>query len=227
MVMAWIRRMFNVRGSLISLLVLYAPTAEAATIHASSITGLRDISNEILVLGFQAAKKFPDMEDRTIAHFDVTTLTAAPRFAKLVIPLSNSDPNGEDGALKVYSFAGDGVVSVDEWNSGSLVRKFSHLGQPGRLEVDVTQLVAAALASGDQYLSFAYRAGATYSSGQGFRDRWWFGEVGRLRDSTVVVPVPPAGLLMLTGLLLAGLGATRRSWQAFLMRRRAGDLACS
>lgn len=217
-------RAFYARCLLAWMLAVWGASAGAVTIDASDIRGLRDIVGEpdILVLNFQAVKNNkPELEDRTIAHFDISVLGAAPRFAKLSIPVVNLDPGAPGGTFNVFTFAGDGVVSADEWDAGRHYRRFSGLDEPGRLELNVTGLVAAALASGDRFLSFAFRGGAIPAS-QGYGDRWNLGPESGLPSATVVVPVPPALLMMLTGLALAVSGAARRSWPGSFRRRQVG-----
>lgn len=176
---------------------------DAATLTATDITGLRKFPGQPpLLLDFQAVKL---TEDRTVAHFDVRSLRSAPSQASLFIPILNIDAGGADGTFEVYKFAGDGVVSVDEWDSGSLVRSYARLDQPGTLRLDVTEVLAAALSAGDDFVSFNYRVGAG-------SDRWWLGSTSQLPDSTIqAIPLPAALPLLIGSIAFGMLCAVRRS----------------
>jgi hypothetical protein len=94
---------------------------------------------------------------------------------------------------------------VDEWDSGTLIRSFTGLDQPGKLRVDVTELLATALSAGDHFVSFNYRTGTG-------SDRWWLGSIVQLPDSTIqAVPVPAPLPLLVGSIVFSMLCAVRRS----------------
>ena len=132
---------------------LTASTASADTIAPTEMLGLRSDS---LVLTFSAVKN--PTEDRTIAHFDISGLSGDVTGSTLNLGISNIDPNSPAGTLDVYSFAGDGTVSLDEWSTGSLFHNFAGIaGGYSTLTVDISTLLADAILDGDTYLSFNIR----------------------------------------------------------------------
>jgi hypothetical protein len=88
--------------------------ADAVTLAASDITGLRKGPGEtVFLLDFQAVKGLDF--DRTVAHFDVTSLKAVPPLASLSIPLQNIDAGGADGTFDATH--SQAMVS-SAWTSG-------------------------------------------------------------------------------------------------------------
>ena len=105
----------------------------AVSLSPADMTGLRSFNNgaTVLLLTFDAVKS--GTEDRTIAHFDISGLSGVVPLTMLNIPIRNIDPGLPEGTFEVYSFAGDGVVSTDEWNSGTLFHTFTGISQPNQL----------------------------------------------------------------------------------------------
>ncbi len=151
----------------------------------TDFTGLRssDGGSNVLLLVFSAVN--PVNEDRTIAHYDITGLSGVQPTTTLYIPVLNQDSGFAGGIIEVYSFAGDGVVSTDEWAVGTLFHTFSNIdGARLTLSVDITSLLQSAVDSGDNYLSFNFRAGAG-------TDRFFLGSSFSLDDPTISSPPPP------------------------------------
>ncbi len=136
------------------LMVLGTAAASAATIKASDMRGLRQLDDGIVIpLDFSAIKSAT--KDRTVVHFDIGSLWGDVSGSTLSIGILNLDPDLPAGTLDVYVFSGDGTVSVDEWNKGSLFHSFSSIeGELTTLTVDISALLLKAVSSGDNYLSF-------------------------------------------------------------------------
>ncbi len=194
-------------GAIALVLAAAAPVAGATTLDPTEMRGIRESSGcaPFCLLDFSAVKDVT--EDRTIAHFDITGL-GSWTAATLNIGLNNIDPGAPDGTLDIYHFAGDGIVSFDEWSAGSLLSTATGIaGGYSTLQLDISALLATAIGNGDSFLSFRF---STTSS-----DRFWLNDtIGGVTSSTSgegptfidleMPPVPlPAGVL----LLLTGLGA--------------------
>jgi len=156
---------------------------EAATITPTDMTGLRsfDGGEIIFLLDFDAVKL--GTEDRTVAHFDISGLTGFLPNATLNIPIDNFDPGIPDGVFEIYSFAGDGVVSTDEWDAGTPFHAFTTVpGGNQTLSVDISVLLKTAVDNGDQYLSFSFRGGNT--------DRYWLSDIAGLPEPSITIALP-------------------------------------
>ena len=78
--------------------------------------------------------------------------------ATLNLGMTNIDPGDPAGTLDVFAFAGDGSVSEDEWDAGSVIHSFSGIeGGRSTQTVEISDLLASAVANGDAYLSFNLR----------------------------------------------------------------------
>ena len=152
------RHMFS--AATILALVAFAGPARATIIDAADITGLRSFNDGVGVtlLTFLAVKS--GTEDRVVGHYDIGGLSGTVPTTTFDIPIANIDDGPPEGIFEVYNFAGDGVVSTDEWNAGTLFHTFTGIqGGIQTLSVDVTSLLQAAVDAGDPFLSFSLRAG--------------------------------------------------------------------
>jgi hypothetical protein len=184
--------------------------AISPTLQPTSITSLRDFSpalpQDAFLLDFQAVNPFN--EDRDIAHFSIQGLSLVAH-ASMTIPLEEFDPGPPLGVFDVYDFYGDGVVSTDEWNAGTLLQHFDTVdGDYPVLTVDVTSALNAGIQQNKPYLSFNFRAG----SGS---DRYFLGAAagvpGGLPNASIsITPVPEPSTLTLLALGAIGLAAARR-----------------
>ncbi len=177
----------------------------ATSISLSDTAGLRSFNNgaNVLLLGFTAVKPVlaSGQEDRTIAHFNSGALSGTVPATFLNIPVANIDSGDPTGIFDVYSFAGDGIVSTDEWALGTLFHSFTGLeGGVQTLSVDITNLLQDAVNNSDPFLSFNFRSR---------QDRYNLSIAG-LDDATIEaadasIPEPSSVLLLgagLTGLLI-------------------------
>jgi len=162
------------------------------------------------VLTFASAKLYT--EDRVLMHFYTGDLSGPVPKATLLIPTANWDytyaPTPDYvGIVNLYTFSGDGIVSRDEWNAGTLFETVGGLTEPNLLlEFDVTSLLQGVVDSGGQYLSFNLRAGS--------RARFWFGySVGLPNPSITIstIPVPSAATLLASALAAGLLGLRRKA----------------
>jgi hypothetical protein len=127
-------------------------------VQPSDAAGLRSFDGgaNVIVLTFMAVKA---TEDRTVLHYPTDAFPSSPSAATLVVPLLVNA--GLDPSLRVYVFAGDGVVSEDEWDAGTFFATIDLPATPGvhTVTLDVTTALADALAAGDPFLSFSFRFG--------------------------------------------------------------------
>lgn len=168
-------------------------SANAATLSLlpTDMTGLRSFDNgaNVLLLTFDAVKT--STGDRTIAHYELESLTNETiSTATLTIPLLNLDPGGRLGTFEVYSFNGDGVVSTDEWASGTLIQVFDSVEERlPVLSLDVTSYIQDALSDNFEFLSFNFRADLG-------TDRYFLSDIVRLPEPAITLETlePPASV---------------------------------
>ena len=101
----------------------------------------------------------PDPEVQTVAHFALADAPATFVSAWLEVPLHCLDPDPPDGALAIWLFAGDGVVSLDEFVAGDILGTYGcDPGELPVLRVVLTDEVRAALDAADPFLSVRLRS---------------------------------------------------------------------
>ncbi|QJF51525.1 hypothetical protein [Roseobacter ponti] len=190
----------------LGLAVAFMPApAQAAEIDPTDMRGLRDLGAGPFLLDFSAVKG--GTEDRTIAHFDITGVGA---FASARLSLSLLNLDSFDGTLDILSFAGDGLVSADEWDAGSYQGTITGIGGSLTTQTfDITSLLQTAVADGQPWLSLNLLNAP--ASGRFFLGHTIDGSFGTIssagRTFIDLTPVPlPAGALLLIsgpGMLLA------------------------
>ncbi len=158
---------------------------DAEIFTPANMTGLRsfDDGRNVFLLGFDAVKT--GTEDRTVAHFDIGGLSGVLPSSLLSIPIRRFfDPGLPGGIFEVYSFSGDGVVSTDEWNVGSLIHTFTDIPAGVQLlSMDITELLQTAVDNGNSYLSFSFR-GVLYTDRYDFQD-----ESGNFLEPAIIIPM--------------------------------------
>jgi PEP-CTERM motif len=195
-----------------SLCCVVAPNpvrANPPTLQPTAITGLRNGTpsdpSKAILLAFQSVTIG---EDRTIAHFGIQGLSQVAQ-ATMTIPIIDIDPGPPLGTFDVYYFYGDGIVSTDEWNAGTLLQSFNNLDvvEPTLrvdLTVDVTSVLNAGIQQNEPFLSFNFRAGSG-------TDRYHLGDLGRVPNTSIALTtVPEPSTLTLLALGVVGLAVMRR-----------------
>ncbi|GGE26165.1 hypothetical protein GCM10011360_13190 [Primorskyibacter flagellatus] len=135
--------------------ILFAAPALAVPLDPTDMRGLRSFGGTPLLLSFSAVKG--GTEDRTIAHFDLSGFAGPVVSAVLHLSMQNQDPT-LPSVLDIYNFAGDGTVSIDEFDTGTFHASLTGLvGSVVNPVLDITALFNLAIANGDSYLSFNLR----------------------------------------------------------------------
>lgn len=194
--------------------VLFAAPALAVPLDPTDMRGLRSFGGTPLLLDFSAVKG--GTEDRTVAHFDISGFSGPVVSAILNLSMQNQDSD-LPSVLDIYSFAGDGTVSIDEFDSGTFHASLTGLvGSVVNPVLDITALFNLAIANGDSYLSFNLRneedegrfflsdvIDGVYSTGSSAGPTF-------IDVTTPAVPLPAGAVLAVTGLGAMALLRRRR-----------------
>jgi hypothetical protein len=120
------------------------------------IQGPRDGVPDFIIDGGAAviqALDTPPQEDRAIVEFDISNLSHPVKRARLVLSVFSS--NGPfPFRIEVFSYAGDGVLSLSDWDSGTLHTSFKYSGRRKTIRLDVTSVINNLLASGEGHVGF-------------------------------------------------------------------------
>jgi hypothetical protein len=195
------KRILTILSACVSLCGPACPAVVAAgfdiVLNATELRGLRSFDHTtasafLLGVGSQPVKF--ETEDRTIGHFSLNTVTNDLDSAELRIPLSNFDPEPPLGTFGVLAFYGDGVVSPNEWDLGTLIQQFTEVGgQTTTLIVNVSSTMKNGLMQRKPNVSFNFRGGPG-------TDRYFLGGSVGLPDSTILLHyVPEPSTLLLLG----------------------------
>ena len=96
----------------------------------------------------------PAFEDRGIIEFDLSGLSQPILSVELVLPVFSSNPF--PFTIDVFGYAGDGVVTLSDWDQGSLLTSFLYSGEQ-TVTLDVTSFIQSAVAAGDAFAGFNLR----------------------------------------------------------------------
>ena len=156
-----------------------ADCESVSTMFPADKTSLRsfDGGSSVLLLEFDTVKKSSNMEDRVIAHFDISNISGIILSAHLNIPINNFDPGSPEGIISVYVFTGDGKVSTDEWGVGNRLHTFTGIkGNRDTLTVNITQALQSAVDNSEAYLCFSFSSEA---------DRFWLDEGNNVPETYI------------------------------------------
>ena len=146
-------------------------------------------------------------EDRGILEFDISAANTIVLTANLVLPVYNS-AGPYPFSIDVYTYSGNGVMSLSDFSSGQYTGSFSYSGESISI-FDVTSTILSAQAAGEQFVGFNLRLTVPLDgSSISFRSLE-FGPPATLRLETV--PEPGGSFSLLTMLIAAGLKRTKRS----------------
>ena len=216
--MACVILLYSCVSAATAMAVSIAPTVDGS-VRDVDVYGVKDgTADSILDGSVVQILNVPSTEDRGIIEFRLSGL-AAPSIsnAQLVLPIFDS--NGPfPFTIDVYTYAGDGNLTLSDWAAGSFFTSFAFSGVEEAVALDVTSFVRSALAQNDSYAGFNLRFAVPSSINDngpclasGSRD---CGIAASL--SITAVPEPGVLTLMLLGIsLLMGY-----SGRVYLRRRR-------
>jgi hypothetical protein len=96
----------------------------------------------------------PSFEDRGIIEFNLAGLSQPILNVELVLPVFSSNPF--PFTIAVFGYAGDGALTVSDWDQGSLLTSFLYSGEQ-TVTLDVTSFIRSAVAAGDEFAGFNFR----------------------------------------------------------------------
>ena len=190
----------------IMLIVVSLANASIITIEATDSAGVRTINGLYGVLDGLVIKIGSNYEDQTFLEYDISglSLTADDIVTLDIVGLRNFDYDDPAGVVDVYSYYGDGEVTVDDFDAGTYLRSFEAAGEMVPIDlgwmitydyytdisIDVTALILDAINAGESYIGFRL---STLTS-----DRYDLG--ANLLPIPVLTIVPEPGTMVLLGL---------------------------
>jgi hypothetical protein len=152
---------------LVAVIVVATPALRAVTIRPSVdgmvedgfIFGPKDgipdaVSGGSIVQILNTNRPGSPWEERGIIEFNISSLnTNTPLMLHLPV-------YGAMGpypfTISVFTFAGDGALTLGDWNAGSLFTSFSYLGESS-LDFDITSFIRDLQSSGNAFAGFNFR----------------------------------------------------------------------
>ena len=141
-----------------------ASVTTATTIHPTVDGSVRDgppfgvkdgIPDSPVDRSIVQALNVPTFEERGVVEFSLSTLSQPISSAQLILPVFAS--NGPfPFTVDVLTYVGDGVLTLADWDQGSLFTTFPYSGEP-TVTLNVTSFISSALAEGDAFAGFNLR----------------------------------------------------------------------
>ena len=149
----------------IALVVILSGTASAGHIVLPVVDGVvRDgldspkdgiadvIMANVVVQVLDVERDIMPFEDRGILEFDLSTLSGPITSATLDLNVFSS--NGPyPFNVDVFTYTGDGILSLNDFNVGTLFHTFGYSGEK-TVQLDATPFIKTIVSSGDQYAGF-------------------------------------------------------------------------
>jgi hypothetical protein len=131
------------------------------TFAAIDARGIREFpGGEPFLLDFLAIKE--GTSDRTVIQFDLSAIKGDVVDALLNLGIENFDrDNADEGRIDIFTFAGNGTVTPDQFTAGTFFDSFVYDGGAGTISVDITDAVRAHIAAGDRFLGLRLTAGTS------------------------------------------------------------------
>jgi hypothetical protein len=97
----------------------------------------------------------PQFEDRGIIEFDISSLSQPVTRVDLILNIFGS--NGPfPFTIDVFTYTGNGVLSLEDFNMGSFFTSFRYSGESS-ISLDVTPFIESLVASGQNFAGFNFR----------------------------------------------------------------------
>lgn len=154
---------------------------------------------------------FP-FEDRGIIEFELPSLSGPLTGADLVLPVFSA-MGPYPFTIDVFTYTGDGVLSLSDFNAGSLYTSFAYSGE-SVVTLDVTSFIGGLYTSGDDYAGFNFQfavpstiaLNGPYVSFGSLEH----GPAAYLAITPTVEPIPAPGAVLLTSIGAGFVGWLRR-----------------
>lgn len=118
--------------------------------------GIADnILDSVVVQVLDVERASMPFEDRGIIEFDVSTLSSPITSASLDLSVFGSN-EPYPFEVDVFIYSGDGILSIDDFNSGTPFYTFEYSGE-STVQLDVTSQIKSIVASGGRYAGFNFQ----------------------------------------------------------------------
>jgi hypothetical protein len=114
-----------------------------------------DMSTTTVVQVLNNIGAFSEIEDRGIIEFELPSLTGPFTSADLVLNVFGS-MGPYPFTIDVYTYSGDGVLSLGDFDAGSLYTSFAYSGESS-VTLDVTSFIGSLYTAGDDYAGFNFQ----------------------------------------------------------------------
>lgn len=114
-----------------------------------------DVMERVVVQVLDVERDSLSFEDRGIIEFYVSEVSGSITNATLELSVFSS--NGPyPFNIDVFTYAGDGILSLNDFNAGTLYRTFEYSGE-NTVQLDVTSFLQSIVSSGEQYAAFNFQ----------------------------------------------------------------------
>jgi len=114
-----------------------------------------DISEGVVIQILDVERPSSPFEDRGIIEFALPAISVPILQAQLSLNVSNSK-QPYPFTIDVFTYTGDGLLSLDDFNAGSFFTSFEYSLEPF-INLDVTDFIKDSYANGDDFAGFNFQ----------------------------------------------------------------------
>ena len=141
-------------------------TSVFGTVRSKNSDGLKSVLSTDLIIqvnnGRTENDAFIGADDRGIFEFDISSLSNA--YNSAVLSLRTANNSEKTSTIELYGYSGDGIVSIDDWGSGTFLSSVTYVNPTdfSIVSFDITDFINSMIGSSNQWAGIAMRQ-ITYS----------------------------------------------------------------